>query len=154
MDNQTRKSKIQKKTFLLSKFIPTPKKEYPNHNPKWILVTKTQKPRMKNLTFWYPTRTKETLPKLNLNLTQTWLLLSEHITTPAAYGIDQRKKASNSHQLDDTTAKAEKKNRRPRALLGTGSNKTEAASVEMASILLVAEARNFEVMGLCMLYLS
>ena len=64
---------------------------------------------MKNLTFWYPTRTKETLPKLNLDLIQTWFLLPEPITTPAAYGIDQRKKASNSHQLDDTTAKAKKK---------------------------------------------
>ena len=110
---------------------------------------------MKNLTFWYPTRTTETLPKLNLNLTQTLLLLPEPITTPAAYGIDQRKKASNSHQLDDTTAKAKKnKKQTTSSIIRHRQQQTEAASVEMASILLVAEARNFEVMGLCMLYLS
>ena len=108
---------------------------------------------MKNLTFWYSTRSKETLPILNVNLTQTWLLLPEPITTPAAYGIDQRKKASNSHQLDDTTAKAKKK-QTTSSIIRHRQQQTEAASVEMASILLVAEARNFEVMGLCMLYLS
>ena len=57
--------------------------------------------------------------------------------TPAAYGIDQRKKASNSHQLDDTTAKAKKK-QTTSSIIRHRQQQTEAASVEMASILLVA----------------